>query len=159
MKYSRLSDEQLREMHGEFSKFLASQSITADEWTDIKENNPKAAEEEIDVFSDLVWEGVLRKVEYLEHFSKRQLFLFGIGETHMSLFAVKVHNESINILTKDGYHWLRDHLLDDQVTIYRSKKEISDDRNKDIFALIKQGSNITKGELYRYFDSVINAEE
>jgi hypothetical protein len=155
MKYSRLTDEQLREMHGEFSRFLASQSITADEWTDIKKNKPQAAEEEIDIFSDIVWEGVLRKVEYLEHLSKRQLFLFKVGEKQMSLVALKVNNEAINIMTKDGYRWLQDHLLDDQVTIYRSKKEISEDRCKDIFALIKQGSNITKGDLFHYFQKVI----
>ena len=42
---------------------------TAEEWEDIKKNKPQAAEQELDVFSDLVWYGVLNKVEYLEHIS------------------------------------------------------------------------------------------
>jgi hypothetical protein len=35
-----------------------------------KAEKPEVAEQELDVFSDLVWEGVLTRAEYLEHFSK-----------------------------------------------------------------------------------------
>ena len=59
MQYTRLTKEQLEELHPEFINFLATQTITAAEWEDIKTNKPKVAEEEIDIFSDLVWEGVL----------------------------------------------------------------------------------------------------
>ena len=58
MKYARLTREQLEEMQQEFINFLATQSITAEEWKDIKTNQPDVAEKEIDVFSDLIWEGV-----------------------------------------------------------------------------------------------------
>jgi hypothetical protein len=42
----------------------------------IKAEKPEVAEQELDIFSDLVWEGVLTKAEYLEHFSKNHIFLF-----------------------------------------------------------------------------------
>ena len=57
MKYTRLTKQQLEELHQEFINFLATQSITATEWEMIKLNRPHVAEEELDVFSDLVWEG------------------------------------------------------------------------------------------------------
>lgn len=155
MKYARLTKEQFEELHQEFINFLASQSITADEWREIKKNKPEVAEEELEVFSDLVWEGVLNKVQYLEHFSKQQLFLFKIGEEAMQLIAIKIQNEAINITTKEGYQWLRDNLMHEEVTIYTSEKPLVEDRNKDIFALIKQGANITKGALYSYFEPMI----
>ena len=69
MKYARLTKEQFEELHQEFINFLATQSITAEEWGDIKTNKPEVAEQELDVFSDLIWEGVLSKVQYLEHIS------------------------------------------------------------------------------------------
>ncbi|MGO1752410.1 MAG: DUF6495 family protein, partial [Psychroflexus sp.] len=69
MKYERLTREQLEEMHQEFINFLATQKITADEWEKIKREQPGVAEQELDVFSDLVWEGVLNNVNYVEHFS------------------------------------------------------------------------------------------
>lgn len=142
-------------MHQEFINFLATQSITADEWEQIKKEKPETAEEELDIFSDLVWEGVLNKVEYLEHFSPNQIFLFRITTATIELIAVKVENEAIDITTREGYQWLQTNLMDDTVNIYTSTKAISDDRNKDIFALIKQGANITKGELYAYFQKMM----
>ncbi|MBB4119224.1 hypothetical protein GGR32_001520 [Mesonia hippocampi] len=152
MKYTRLTKEQLEELHQEFINFLASQSITATEWQEIKTNKPEVAEQELDVFSDLIWEGVLAKVEYIEHISKQQLFLFKINEDHMSLIGIKVENEAIDIRTKEGYQWLQQNLLEEQVTLFTSTKAISEDRNKDIFVLIQQGGNITKGQLYEFFN-------
>lgn len=142
-------------MHQEFINFLATQSITAEEWEQIKKEKPEAAEEELDIFSDLIWEGVLNKVEYLEHFSPNQMFLFQITTATINLIAVKVENEAIDITTREGYGWLQNNLMDDSVNIFTSTKAMSDDRNKDIFALIKQGANITKGELYGYFENVV----
>jgi len=155
MKYTRLTKEQLEEMHQEFINFLATQSITADEWEKIKKDKPETAEAELDIFSDLIWEGVLNKVEYLEHFSKNQIFLFHITTVTIELIAIKVENDAIDITTREGYQWLQTNLMDDTVTIYTSTRAISEDRNKDIFALIKQGANITKGELYGYFLDVV----
>ncbi|MDT0650169.1 DUF6495 family protein [Autumnicola edwardsiae] len=155
MKYNRLTKEQFEEMHQEFINFLATQSITAEEWEDIKANKPEVAEKELDLFSDLIWEGVLNKVEYLEHFSPNQMFLFNITTATINLIAIKVDSQEIDITSKIGYDWLRSNLMDDNVTIYTSTKAISDDRNKDIFALIRQGANITKGDLYQYFQEVV----
>lgn len=155
MKYARLTKEQLEEMHQEFINFLATQSITADEWEKIKKEKPDAAEEELDIFSDLIWEGVLNKVEHLEHFSPNQIFLFHISTATIELIAIKIENEAIDITTREGYQWLQTNLMDDAVNIYTSTRAISDDRNKDIFALIKQGANITQGELYTYFQNVV----
>ncbi|MGY5847206.1 DUF6495 family protein [Salegentibacter sp. HM20] len=155
MKYARLSKEQFEEMQQEFINFLAAQSITAEEWQKIKTEKPEVAEQELDIFSDLIWEGVLNKVEFLEHFSQRQIFLFHISQASINLIAIKVEDEGIDITTRSGYTWLQKNLMDDRVNIYTSTKAITEDRNKDIFALIKQGANITKGELYRYFEEVV----
>ncbi|AVR46636.1 hypothetical protein C7S20_15950 [Christiangramia fulva] len=155
MKYARLTKEQFEEMHQEFINFLATQSITVEEWDKIKNEKPEVAEEELDIFSDLIWEGVLNKVEYLEHFSPNQMYLFNITAATMNLIAVKIENDAIDITTTEGYNWLQNNLMDDSVNIYTSTKAISDDRNKDIFALIKQGANITKGDLYRFFENVV----
>lgn len=152
MKYARLSKEQFEELYEEFINFLASQSITADEWEDIKINKPQVAEDELDVFSDLVWEGVLNQANFLEHFSPNQIFLFKITELTINLIAIKVENEEIDVTTPQGYAWMQQNLMDERVSLYTSSKAISEDRNKDIFALIQQGAVITKGELYGFFE-------
>lgn len=155
MKYARLTKEQFEELHQEFINFLATQSITVDEWTDLKANKPEVAEQELDVFSDLIWEGVLNKVKYLEHISPQQLMLFHITDAFMELVAIKIESDKVDITTEYGYKWLQQNIHDDVVNLFTSTKAIKDDRNKDVFALIQQGSVITKGELYTYFSDLL----
>ena len=156
MKYTRLTKDQFEELHQEFINFLATQSITADEWEMIKTNTPEIAEEELDVFSDLVWEGVLNNAKYLEHISPSQMHLFSIEEEFMHLITVKIIQKNIDITTAEGYQWLRENLMDDNVQFLQAKKEYSDDKNQDKFDLILKGAVITKGELFQYFDKLIN---
>ncbi|KZS41996.1 hypothetical protein AWE51_00720 [Aquimarina aggregata] len=155
MKYARLTKEQLEELHVEFINFLATQSITADEWSDIKANKPDVAEEEIDIFSDLVWEKVLDNAQYLEHFSKDQIHLFELKDNEMLLIAIKINNEDIDVTTQAGYDWLRDNLLNDEVVFYNASKAYSDDKNLDKFTLIQKGASITKGQLFNYFAKLV----
>jgi hypothetical protein len=54
----------------------------------IKAEKPEVAEQELDVFSDLVWEGVLTRAEYLEHFQKH-IFLFQSFDTHVQSIVLK----------------------------------------------------------------------
>ena len=156
MRYARLSKEQLEELHQEFINFLATQSITADEWAEIKKNKPEVAEEEIDVFSDMIWEGVLNKVDFLEHFSKDQIHLFYLTEEKMHLIAIKVNQPEINLLTSEGYKWLQENLMEDTVSFFNAEKDYTEDRNMDKFKIIEQGANITKGDLYNYFAKLLD---
>ncbi|RKE94942.1 DUF6495 family protein [Ichthyenterobacterium magnum] len=156
MKYTRLTKEQFEELHQEFINFLATQSITAEEWKAIKEDKPEVAEQELDVFSDLVWEGVLTKVNYIEHISSQQMHLFHLTEQSMRLIALKITNTAIDLTTKEGFEWFRTNLLSDEVEFYTSKKEYSDDKALDKFKLIQQGGVITKGDLYKYFETLVS---
>ncbi len=155
MKYTRLTREQLEELHPEFINFLATQSITAEEWKTIKARKPLAAEEEIDIFSDLVWEGVLNSVAYLENISAQHMHLFHLLEKEMKLISVKVLNPGIDLQTDKGFAWLRKNWQSEMVEYLTAAKIYSEDRNLDKFRLIQQGSVITKGELYHWFDDLI----
>lgn len=155
MKYSRLTKEQFEELHKEFINFLATQSITASEWQDIKDNKPEVAEQELDIFSDLVWEGVLNKTKYIEHISAQQMHLFHLNETNMHVIAVQIKN-AIDITTVDGFEWLRNNLMNEEVEFLQAKKDYQADKNSDKFTLIQQGGVITQGELFQYFDKLIN---
>ena len=115
MKYTRLTKEQFEEMQQEFINFLASQSITADEWKTIKTNTPDVADQELDVFSDLVWEGVLNNVIYLENISQKHMYLFYFEEKRIHLIGVKIISDSINLMTQEGFSWLRENLMNDSV--------------------------------------------
>ena len=157
MKYSRLSKQQLEELHQEFINFLATQSITATEWDSIKKDRPQVAEEEIDIFSDLVWEGVLAKVDYLENISVQHMHLFHLLDKEMKLISVKVLNPNIDLTTKEGFAWFKKNYQSDFVEYLTASKAYSADKKADKFGLIQQGAIITKGELYQWFEEMIDA--
>jgi len=157
MKYSRLTKEQFEEMHAEFSNFLATQAIDKAEWNQIKMDKPEVAEQELDVFSDLVWEGVLAKTEYLEHFSKNHIFLFQCFDTYVKSIVLKALVSEVDFLIKDGLHWLSDNMLTEKLEMKIGKKEFTEDRNQSLFELIQQGAFLSDGQLFKQINSIIES--
>lgn len=156
MKYARLTKEQLEELHIEFSNFLASQQIDKSEWDQLKIEKPEIAEQEIDIFSDLVWEGVLKSARYMEHFSKNHLFLFHFNETEIDTIVLNTSNSSVDFLQKEGLQWLSDHIISDEVEIRFGDKAFGSDRNAELFEIIQQGGILSQGDLYQQVKTIIN---
>lgn len=156
MKYQRLTKEQLESLESEFINFLATQSITSKEWADIKTNKPDVAEEEIDIFSDLIWEGVLSKVNFLENISETQMHLFSVEQKEIRLISVKVLNPDIDLRTAEGFGWFKKNFQGDYVDYLTASKAYKTEKHLEIFDLIRQGAVITKGELFQWFDNMIN---
>ena len=113
MKYARLTKEQLEELHPEFINFLATQSIDKSEWDEIKKNRIHVAEQEIDVFSDMIWEKALTNVSHIDHFSKNYIFLFKCMEDVVFSLVVKTNNPDIDFVSTEGINWLDDNLFSD----------------------------------------------
>ncbi len=157
MKYSRLTKEQFDELHSEFINFLASQTIDKAEWDKIKTEKPEVAEQELDVFSDLIWEGVLTRAEFLEHFSKNHIFLFQCFDTYVQSIVLKSLVPEVDFLTKEGLQWLSDNMFTETIEMKVGKKEFTEDRNSSIFALIQQGTILSDGQLYQQINSIIQS--
>lgn len=155
MKYQRLTKEQLEELHPEFINFLATQSITGEEWASIKEKQPEVAEQELDVFSDLIWEGVLSKAKYLQNSDPQQLFLFKISEANIALILVKVQDQNVDITTNEGFQWLLENIQKETVELFTASKEYNSEKNQEVFELILQGAVITDGKVYEQFATLI----
>ena len=158
MKYRRLTKQQLEELKPEFVNFLATQSITGEEWKNLKEEKPAVAEDEVDVFSDLIWEGVLTKVRYLENISAQHMHLFYCAEKEMKLISVKVMNPEIDLTTTIGFNWFKKNWQSDFVEYLTAAKAYTKDQNVDKFNLIDQGASITKGDLYKWFETMIEVK-
>ena len=157
MKYSRLTKEQFDELHVEFVNFLATQAIDKAEWDKIKTEQPEVAEQELDVFSDLIWEGVLSRAEFLEHFSKNHIFLFQCFDTNVKSIVLKSLVPETDFLTKDGLQWLSDNMFTETIEMKIGKKDYSEDRNSAIFQLIQQGAFLSGGELFKQINTIIES--
>ncbi|WP_348797224.1 DUF6495 family protein [Flavobacterium adhaerens] len=157
MKYARLTKEQFEELTQEFTNFLATQAIDKAEWDQIKSEKPEVAEQELDVFSDLIWEGVLSKATYLEFFSKNHVFLFHCFDTYVESIVLKSLNTEIDFLSKEGLHWLSDNMFTDNIEMKVGKKDFTEERNLSIFQLIQQGSFLSDGQLYNQINTIIKS--
>jgi hypothetical protein len=157
LKYKRLTKEQFEELHVEFSNFLATQSIDKSEWDKLKLEKPEVAEQELDVFSDLIWEGVLKNTHYLEHFSKSHIFLFHCQEKLIQSIVLKSLDTTIDFMNKEGLQWLSDNMFTDSMEIHLGKKDYETERNHSIFNLITQGAILSDGQLYLQINGIIQS--
>ena len=157
MKYTRLTKEQFEELHQEFTTFLATQSIDKAEWETIKKEKPEVAEQELDVFSDLIWEGVLTKAQFLEHFSKNHIFLFQCFDTEVKSIVLKSLVPEVDFLTKEGLQWLSDNMFTETIEMKVGKKVFTEERNYSLFQLIQQGAFLSDGQLFNQINTIIES--
>lgn len=148
MKYKQLAKEQFEALHEEFSKFLATQQIDVKEWDLIKKEKPNVAEEELNLFSELVWENVLNKINYLEHFSKQNINLFKCEDKEILRVVVQVQKPEFDFFNEKDYKWFIDNTNDDSIQFFKGSKAYSNERNLELFDLIQKGSVISDGKLY-----------
>lgn len=155
MKYTRLTKEQLEELHPEFVNFLATQSIDKKEWDEIKASKPLVVEQEIDVFSDMIWDKALTNVNFIDHFSKNHIFLFKCVKENVFSYVINSTDPSTDFLSADGINWLSENIFSDSVQIQQGKKDISEGRNESLFEIIKKGGIISKGELFSKLEALL----
>ena len=157
MKYRLLSREQFEELHQEFAAFLAAQKIDETAWSNIKEKEPSKVLEQLKNFSDLVWEEVLSKSEYLEHFSKASLNLFHCLPESISRIVVQVDKEGINLQEKEGFDWFMDHSDDKSIQYLKGEKPYTTSRNEELFKLIEQGAVLANAKLFNAISELLKS--
>jgi len=127
MKYRKLTKEQFESLHKEFAQFLATQKIDVDEWNKMKFQNSSLVEDELNIFSDMVWEDVLNKVEYLEHFSQKSVNLFKCEKDALYRIVISI-NKDIDLLSEQGYKWLLEHPKDKAIDYFKGSKVYSNEK-------------------------------
>ncbi len=149
LKYKRLTENELEKLENEFVKFLVLNGIVASDWEKIKANEPQKADKFIELFSDVVYESVLRKTEYLDWRSEREIRTFQCLQKEMVLVGIKLEDHvKLNLLDQQ--------VLDkaaqdppDGILIYTTRKEYTSNREAEIFSLIEAGAQISEGKLFK----------
>lgn len=146
-KYRLLSIEELNELEKEFIEFLVINGVTADEWEKLKTEEKEKAEKILEQFSDVVWEGVLRKTQFLEHRSPQQIRAFQCLTNKFVLMGLKIDNEQIDLTTVEGLTHVKNN--PPGASVYTSEKHYTEQREKEIFKLIQRGAFIADGGLFK----------
>ena len=152
MKYRRLTNDELVGLETEFVRFLASNTVTGDDWEKIKKENPERAEGLIEIFSDIVFDKTITKVEYLEMKTPKDLKIFRCNKENIELMGLKVEGESDLDFTQDispEEMMVKLQSSDAKLQMYSAdKKYKDDDRLQEIFQMMQWGSLISDGKLF-----------
>lgn len=147
-KYRVLSTDELNELEKEFVDFLLLNGITADKWVQIKAEDKEAAEDMITLFSDVVLEGVLRKVKFLEYRSRADIKTFQCLDSSMVLVGMKSSNSSVDFTDESFFQNALNHPLEG-MQVYTTSKNYSQDREMELYNMIQSGCEISDGKVFK----------
>ncbi len=148
MKYKRLENAELKELEKEFIHFLASAQITGSDWENMKAQESAKAEELLDVFSDLVYEKVMNRIDYLEYRDQKSLNIFHFTDEKIILRGLRVKEQSKMDLTVGNIFEQWNQESTDSVNLVRSEKKYLLDKGTEVFELLQTGCFITDGKLF-----------
>ena len=146
-KYRRLTIEELQNLEKEFIEFLVVNGIPAEDWEQIKKDKSKS-QGLIDSFSDVVFEKILRQIEYVAHYSKSSIKVFNCRADSIHLIGVDTVATDIDLTTDAGVQRLKSNPPTD-IQIYKSSKAYLPNREQEIFKMLGQGCVKSDGSMYK----------
>jgi len=158
MKYRLLTSEELKELEPEFINFLAANHVTASDWLQLKTENIQKAERLIEIFSDIVLEKVLLKIDYLEIREEKNLLIFNFKEEKIILIGIAVKENSTldlsNTASIASIALNPERTEEERLTIFKTEKDYQKARPEEVFKLVQQGGFITDEKLFTILNSV-----
>jgi phenolic acid decarboxylase len=130
-KYRLLTADELHVLKKEFIDFLVVNGITANDWEKIKKEDISKAEKTIELFSDVVLEGSLRKIKYLKKIEKTTMYFFRFDEEEAHLILLEQNQETQQVK--------------------KSSKKYQKSREEELFKMLNSGCEIDEKELFEQF--------
>lgn len=158
MKYRRLTEEELSHLEKEFVDFLVSNTITAGDWVNIKENKPDETERLIEMFSDIVLEKVYSKMVLLEKREPKNLLFFKFTDQLIETLGISVEEgHSFEFTDKESMsRFMKGEDQKVKITGFRTTKVIAKDhKSLEVHQLISSGCVLGNAELFKTLDNII----
>lgn len=149
-KYRVLSTEELHELEKEFIDFLVVNGITAEDWERLKKEEKEKAESIIVLFSDVVFEGIMRKVQFLEIRTKDDVKTFQCLDEKLVLVGMYLAEENDDVDFTDS-EFIQNAVKTPPkgIKVYTSDKRYKTEREVELFEMIQSGCSISDGNLFK----------
>jgi hypothetical protein len=148
-KYRYLSLEELQELEKEFVEYLVLNGITADDWEKLKAEDPEKADKVIELFSDVVFESILRKVEYLEYRTPHEVRTFQCLPDRLVVVGMKAENDPEIDFTDSGFIQSAMENPPSSLRVYTTEKHYEKPRELALFEMTEAGCIISDGRLFK----------
>lgn len=143
-KYRSLTSEELKTFEKEFVEYLVVNGIVAEEWERLKKEEPESTMKIIDLFSDVILAGVLRKINFLEVYTKGYYQAIQCLEDKMITIAVSSMDKSIDF---SNFTFTPDVL--DLLVVHKGEKKYEQERELEVFELTEKGYILSDGQLFK----------
>lgn len=153
-KYRPLTDNELTELRDEFVDYLVVNGIDAQSWGRIKDEEPEKARKIIELFSDVVFEKVLRKTDYIYMSSGSVIYAFHYDSQEASMFVASFDTEEHQNLTVDDLSLDSIKNLGMPQSLSFQSKPYNVTREEELFKMLSSGCLPAKADVYTYLQSL-----
>ena len=147
-KYKLLSQEELKEFKNEFIQYLIVNGIDAASWEKMKSEQPQHAAQILALFSDVVYEKILRKAKYLINAFNNTLFAFHYKETEAELIIVKLKTDMHVEWTNHEGLLKKVQTKPSDFAIHQQVKAYVKTREQEVLEMMESGCKIDEGDLF-----------
>jgi hypothetical protein len=119
MHYPCLTLAQLEALETDFVAFLIVNGVEGETWKTLNETNPSKAQELANLFSQVVWEKVLKETRHVKRVSETERVFGFLGE-EQGVLLIGQQNPNGWVFHKANKHW-------------------GNNRESEVFALLQQG--------------------
>ncbi|WP_116127411.1 DUF6495 family protein [Lewinella sp. IMCC34183] len=158
-KFRRLRRDELEEVRDQFVKFLSVNGIDAESWVRIKAEDPQRADGLILQFSQIVFSGVIERVEYLVQRKPHDLRTYRTGPDKIEMRGLLISGETSVDLTDSDLppQQIFEQLKADGAApkLYSAERAyLPIGRDQDVFLRMEEGALIDSGELFHLLDGL-----
>ena len=158
VKYRRLNKEELEELKDDFIKFLAAQSISADDWESWKTNKIEKVDDLIDLFSDIVMEKILNNIDFLEMLAPNEIKIFSMDIKRARMVGVRMNSNEIDLRKSEDINSFFSDIqkgMNHNPEVFHIEKEYTKPKADEVYFLIENGATVTNEMLYNSIDALI----
>jgi Family of unknown function (DUF6495) len=151
-----LTPDELSVFEEEFKHFLIVNGVDNDEWIEMNKSNVEKATQLVELFSDTVLQKVYEKISFIEHRSEKSCMVFRLGTEHIELISINsIEGFGIDLSTPESIHEALSKNAS-QLTMFKTKKDYSKDRELEIHDMIEQGCVQSSEEFWALLDKVLS---
>ncbi len=147
-KYRLLTKPELAELEKEFIDYLVLNSITASDWETMKVNDVEGAEKIISLFSDVVFESILRNIGFLEYRAQKAVHVFQCLSDKLVVVSLEASgNEAIDFTDPD-FLVQAAHTPPSSLKVFTTDKPFKGNRESELFEMLQTGCVISDNTLF-----------
>ncbi len=150
--YRELTLDELKLFEQEFKEFLAVNGIDADLWKQMKTDDQNKVNQLISSFSDVIYNSVLLKLEYIEFATQNDIKYFYYGKKKAELIGLQ-SNEVSFTNPEEVIKAIEEKKV--SIKSYKTSKAYTKKREEELFDMIKNGCQPSDGKMFKLLSSVV----